>query len=203
MEILSPFSEENLKADAAAFRALMRHLREFDGTQNTVIMVQVENEIGMIPDSRDRSELANRLYAGQAPTELIAYLSRNRDSLAESLRRAWTASGNKTSGTWEQVFGAGVATEELFTAWHFAKFTERVTKAGKSEYELPDVRQRGTHPSRTRARTVSQWRTAAALDRCMEGGSAIGRLFVARYLFPELRGMVPPLRCAGKCVFYS
>ena len=137
MEILSPFSDENAKTDAAAFRALMRHLREFDGTQNTVIMVQVENEIGMIPDSRDRSEIANRLYAGQVPADLITYISKNRESLAEPLRRAWAANGNKTRGTWEQVFGPGIATEELFTAWHFAKFTEVVTKAGKTEYPLP------------------------------------------------------------------
>ncbi|HKP11717.1 MAG TPA: beta-galactosidase, partial [Blastocatellia bacterium] len=52
MEILSPFSEENVEADARAFAAFMRHLREVDGQDHTVIMVQVENEIGMIPDSR-------------------------------------------------------------------------------------------------------------------------------------------------------
>ena len=137
MEILSPFSEDNIKADAAAFGALMRHLREFDSAQNTVIMVQVENEIGMIPDSRDRSEIANKLYASPVPAELSSYLSRNRESLAEPLRRAWTSNGSKTSGTWEQMFGPGIVTEELFTAWYFAKFTERVTKAGKTEYALP------------------------------------------------------------------
>jgi beta-galactosidase GanA len=54
LEILSPFSKENLDADARAFAAFMRHLREVDGRDHTVILVQVENEIGMIPDSRDR-----------------------------------------------------------------------------------------------------------------------------------------------------
>src|SRR5215471_10084155 len=53
MEILSPFNRDNVESDARAFAALMKHLREFDGRDNTVIMVQVENEIGMIPDSRD------------------------------------------------------------------------------------------------------------------------------------------------------
>src|SRR5688572_4718723 len=61
MEILSPFSKANLDADARAFAAFMRHLREVDGSDHTVIMVQVENEIGMIPDSRDRSAIANQL----------------------------------------------------------------------------------------------------------------------------------------------
>src|SRR6185436_5770039 len=51
MEILSPFSKENRDADASAFAAFMRHLREVDARDHTVIMVQVENEIGMIPDS--------------------------------------------------------------------------------------------------------------------------------------------------------
>src|SRR6201994_3202459 len=47
MEILSPFSRENVETDARAFAAFMRHLREVDGRDHTVIMVQVENEIGM------------------------------------------------------------------------------------------------------------------------------------------------------------
>jgi len=49
MEILSPFSKENLEADARAFAAFMRHLREVDTNEHTVIMVQVENEIGSHP----------------------------------------------------------------------------------------------------------------------------------------------------------
>src|SRR5262249_15925487 len=62
MEILSPFSQENLDADERAFVVFMRHLREVDSRDHTVIMVQVENEIGMIPDSRDRSAIANKLF---------------------------------------------------------------------------------------------------------------------------------------------
>ena len=46
----------NRDADALAFAALMRHLREIDGARHTVLMVQVENEIGMIPEARDRSD---------------------------------------------------------------------------------------------------------------------------------------------------
>src|SRR5262245_7119105 len=37
IEILSTFSEANMKADAAAFRAFMRHLREVDSRDRTVI----------------------------------------------------------------------------------------------------------------------------------------------------------------------
>ena len=137
IEILSAFSDEVANADAKAFRALMRHIRETDATQNTVVMVQVENEIGMIPDSRDRSAVANESYSAPVPVELIAYLGRNRESIAPEMRSLWAASGYKTRGNWEEVFGRGVASEEIFTAWHFARFTDRVTKAGKAEYPIP------------------------------------------------------------------
>ena len=48
-------SDANRDADARAFAALMRHVKEVDGQQHTVIMIQVENEIGMQGDTRDRS----------------------------------------------------------------------------------------------------------------------------------------------------
>jgi len=53
-DILSPFDPDNLTADKAAFVALMAHLKATD-PQHTVLMVQVENEIGMLPDARDYS----------------------------------------------------------------------------------------------------------------------------------------------------
>lgn len=137
IEILSAFSDEVLQADIRAFRALMRHIREFDSREQTVVMVQVENEIGMIPDSRDRSAVANRLYSGQVPPELTAYFQKNRESLVPETQAVWAANGSKTRGTWEEVFGRGIGTEEIFTAWHFARFTDGLTKAGKAEYRLP------------------------------------------------------------------
>lgn len=137
MEILSPFDEENVKADAKAFQALMRHLKEFDERQQTVILVQVENEIGMIPDSRDRSQIADKLYSSPVPAEFINYLQKNKENLIPEFRAVWQNAGFKTSGTWEEVFGKGIGTEEIFMAWHFAVYTNRVTAAGKDAYALP------------------------------------------------------------------
>jgi beta-galactosidase GanA len=137
MEILSPFSDENAATDARAFRALMRHLKQIDSREQTVVMVQVENEIGMIPDSRDRSDIANRSYGEPVPAELTAYLERRRETLAPELRAVWSKAGFKTRGSWEEVFGVGIGTEEIFMAWHFARFTERVAAAGKAEYAIP------------------------------------------------------------------
>ena len=46
LELLSTLGEATRDADARAFRALMRHLRETDGREHTVLMMQVENEVG-------------------------------------------------------------------------------------------------------------------------------------------------------------
>lgn len=137
MEIMSPFNKENLDADARAFAALMRHLREVDSRDHTVIMVQVENEIGMIPDSRDRSAIANQLFKQAVPLELMNYLAQHRETLMPEFRSVWAATQFKSRGTWEEVFGPGVGTDEIFMAWHFARYANRVTEAGKAEYPLP------------------------------------------------------------------
>ena len=137
IELLSPFSDANRDADARAFAALMRHVKAVDGQQHTVIMIQVENEVGMVGDSRDRSPVANQAFAGPVPKELMDYLQQHKDTLIPELRQAWEAAGFKTSGTWEQVFGKGVATDEIFMGWNFARYVGRVAEAGKAEYPLP------------------------------------------------------------------
>lgn len=137
MEIMSVFSKENMEADARAFAAFMRRIRETDSKENTVIMVQVENEIGMIPDSRDRSAIADKLFNEAVPQELMSYLEKNKESLIPEFRTVWAQNGFKMRGTWEEVFGRGAGTDEIFMAWHFALYTNRVTEAGKTEYNLP------------------------------------------------------------------
>jgi beta-galactosidase GanA len=137
IEILTPFSDENRNADAKAFAGFMKHLRAIDGKQNTVVMIQVENEIGMIPQARDYCAEAEESFAQQVPAELLAYLQKNKDSLTEELNQAWSGTGMKASGTWEEVFGKGLPTDEIFMAWHFAKYANYVAQAGKKEYPLP------------------------------------------------------------------
>jgi hypothetical protein len=137
IEMLSAFSGECLKADETAFTALMRHIKEYDADKSTVVMVQVENEVGMVETERDRSPEADAAFAGPVPQALIDSLKARRDSLAPKLRARWLANGEKTSGTWEEVFGKGGATEEIFMAWHFALYAGKVAAAGKAEYALP------------------------------------------------------------------
>ena len=66
LQVMSTLSENNWKADASAFAALMRHLREYD-KDHTVLMVQVENEVGVLGATRDRSEAADSAFSGQVP----------------------------------------------------------------------------------------------------------------------------------------
>jgi len=136
-ERLSPFSVAVRDADARAFVKLMRHLREVDGEQHTVLMVQVENEVGVIPQSRDHSEVANAAFAGQVPEELMSFLEKHRATLNPEFRAIWEAAGAKTKGTWQEVFGKRPVTDDLFMAWYYATYIEHVAAAGKAEYPLP------------------------------------------------------------------
>jgi hypothetical protein len=136
-EILSPLSEVNRDADARAYAALLRHVREVDAATRTVIMIQLENEVGLLGDSRDRSKEANAAFAAPAPRELMDYLQKNRDTLLPETRKLWDAAGGKASGTWEDVFGKGAGAEEAFMAWHYARYMNRIAEAGKKEYPLP------------------------------------------------------------------
>jgi hypothetical protein len=137
MEIMSAFSKEGRDADAKAFTALMRHLRQIDSEKNTVLMVQVENEVAMLEDARDYSDAANTAFTGPVQKELIDYLTKHKDSLTPEFYAVWKKHGYKTEGSWEKVFGKGLGTDEIFMAWYYAKYVEYATAAGKAEYPLP------------------------------------------------------------------
>ena len=136
LEVLSPLSETNREADARGFAAFLRHLREVD-QRHTVIMVQVENEVGVIGDSRDRSAAANAAFAQPVPVALIDYLQKHKDDLLPEFRQVWQVAGFKTAGSWEEVFGQGAKADEVFMGWNYSRYIDRVAEAGKKEYPLP------------------------------------------------------------------
>jgi beta-galactosidase GanA len=137
MQVLSTLAPNNWEADASAFGALMHHVRDYDGHDHTVLMVQIENEVGILGDSRDRSAAANSAYNGPVPQELMDYLVKNDQNLVPELRTLWVSAGHKTSGTWEQVFGVGPKTDEIFMAWNYSRYVNHVAAAGKAEYPIP------------------------------------------------------------------
>jgi hypothetical protein len=136
IEVLSTLSENNLQADARAFAALMRHTRQVDRTRR-VVMAQVENEVGVLGDARDRSAAANEAFAKAVPRELMDYLAKPRQPLLAEFKEVWDAAGNRSGGTWEEVFGKGSKAEEIFMGWNYARYLNAVAEAGKKEYAIP------------------------------------------------------------------
>ena len=116
IDVLSPDSRNTLDADKAAFTALMRHLKQIDNEQHTVLMIQVENESGNIGSVRDNSAEANREFAGQVPADLLA-------------------ATHKQPGNWSQVFGSEA--DETFQVYHQAKYINEIVAAGKAEFAIP------------------------------------------------------------------
>jgi beta-galactosidase GanA len=131
LEILSTLSPENRGCDSQAFAALLRHIAARDAEQQTVLMVQVENEVGYLGQGRDRSADANRLFQGPVPGELMRGLSTARLELSPELAGHF----NERGKTWSDVFGG--AADEVFMAWNNATYVEAVVRAGKSAYALP------------------------------------------------------------------
>ena len=86
LEEASALSSNVMEADKKAFCKIMEHLRDHD-SQQTVVMVQVENEIGMIEVPRDYSDDANKMYAGIVPTQLTDYLQKLQKSASLHCRK--------------------------------------------------------------------------------------------------------------------
>ena len=137
LPILTTLGDETCKADAKAFAAMMAHLKKVDAQQQTVVMIQMENEVGLHGHPRDYCPLAEAAYKDQVPKALTDWLSAHRDSLLPETRKAWEAGGCKTEGTWQEVFSPADRAAEIFMAWHYASYMDRITEAGKQEYQLP------------------------------------------------------------------
>ncbi|HKJ43026.1 MAG TPA: DUF5597 domain-containing protein, partial [Sunxiuqinia sp.] len=137
IEVCSPFSNELLEADTKAYTAMVSHLKEADADEQTVLMIQMQNEVGILGDSRDRSELADSAFHDNVPSELLDYLKANEDSLNPGLLKSWTKGGSKTMGDWQTIFGKGKSTDEFFMAWNYAHFMNHEAEAGKKIYALP------------------------------------------------------------------
>lgn len=116
IDVLSPLSRNTRDADKTAFVALMRHLKQIDQEQHTVLLIQVENESGNIGSVRDNSAGANQDFAGRVPSDLLT-------------------ADHKQAGTWSQVFGAEA--DEMFQFYFQAKYINEIVTAGKAEFPIP------------------------------------------------------------------
>lgn len=115
LNTISPLSQAAVQKDATALAHVLGHIREVDQIENTVIAVQVENEIGLLGTDRDYSDLAEKEFAQNVPAEIEKAFS--------------------VHGAWKDCFGYEAG--EYFMAFHFAKAVESITQTAQKEYALP------------------------------------------------------------------
>jgi len=136
VEEASSLSQNVLEADKKAFCKIMEYLRDHD-KQQTVIMVQVENEIGMINVPRDYSADATQLYNSAVPKSLTDYLAKNKKTLHPYIKSKVEGQRSKTNATWAEMFGDDIYTEEIFQSWTYATYVEQIASAGRKIYNIP------------------------------------------------------------------
>ncbi|WP_416306013.1 DUF5597 domain-containing protein [Neptunicella sp. SCSIO 80796] len=112
---LSPISRNTLEADKKAYLQLVKYLKAND-PQHTVIMLQVENEVGTYGAKRDFSAAAQAKFNQPVPDELIKGLG-------------------KQPGSWSDVFGSDA--DEFFHAWFIGRYVDEIAEAGKAIKDLP------------------------------------------------------------------
>ena len=137
LEIASAFSQNVLEADKRAFTRWMQHIAQVDKAHGTVIMIQIENEIGMLEDARDYSAVANKAFEANVPTEFINYLKQNKKRLHPQMLAKWEKQGCLTQGNWQTIFDNDLYTDELFMAYHYAKYVEHLAQTARSIYNVP------------------------------------------------------------------
>ena len=178
--VISPFGEEIRACDARAFAAVMRRIGEIDAGRQTVVMMQAENEVGLLGTTRDWSEPGQRAFADAVPEILLQALDLRRDALLPEVAEPWRRSGWRMAGTWPEVFG--VDAPEIFMAWHLARHIEAVAAAGRQAYDLPVY--------------VNAWLRQPGMEQAghyPSGGPVSGMLDIWRAAAPHVDFLAPDI----------
>lgn len=112
MEIVTVFSDNLLAADKKAFCKVLAHIHDVDNEENTVIMMQIENEIGMLGAARDHCPLAEKAFA------------------------EWQKSGLGKKFAYKENLESD-AQDELFQTYYYARYVEQMAVAGKKCHDIP------------------------------------------------------------------
>jgi len=189
LEIASCFSLNVLHADLKAFSALMRHLAEKDKEIGTVIMMQIENEIGMLEDARDHAPLAEEAFQSLIPKALLKPMG-----------------VNKTM-SWQEACGNDPYREEKFMAFHYAKYVEQLAQTARNIYDMPLYvnaamnsrgRKPGEYPSAgPLAHLKDFWKAGApSIDILAPDIYDTGfKTWAAQYDLPDNQLFIPESRC--------
>ncbi len=128
-KILSMFNSEIFSSELNAYTHFLNYLYEFDSEEQTVIAVQIENEIGILGAERDFSKYATEAFNKCVPNELLEYFE-------EGFRQSILLQNiDNLVGTWKDIFGSRA--NEVFMAWNYASYVNGLAKAGKECYKIP------------------------------------------------------------------
>ena len=214
VEEASSLSKNVLEADKRAFCHIMEYLRDHDAREQTVIMVQVENEIGMIEVPRDYSADATRMYYSAVPKQLTDFLKKHQKSLHPYLKEKLQPQA-KANANWPQLLGDDIYTEEIYQTWTYATYVEQIAKAGREIYNLPMYvnvalnsrnRKPGQYPSGgPLAHLVDLWHCGApsidvlGVDIYDKGI----KTWLSKYHLPNNPLFVPEIRLEDKDAMYA
>lgn len=115
LNTISPFCERAIEADSKAFVKFCTYLSEHSTAYETVIMIQVQNEIGVLGSDRDYSDAAEKFYLTSIPDEVTKLYEIN--------------------GTWEEAFTDDAP--EIFMAYYYARAIEAIAQGGKRVLDIP------------------------------------------------------------------
>lgn len=143
-KILSMFNSDILSVEMNAFKTFMEFIKEFDEKEQTVLAIQLENEVGILGLPRDFKNEVNEAYKRYVNEDLIENM---KSKGAINLISA-------DNGNWEEVFRDNAA--EAFMCANYASYMDKLARAGKEIYRLPlftnvwlkgEGEEAGTYPS--------------------------------------------------------
>jgi len=179
---LSCHCKETRIADRKAFTMVMKHLKEVDEKEHTVVLMQVENEPGLQGAAREHSDYADELFAGQVPADFARYMKTHTETMSTDVKAAVETGAD--CGTWTDVFGA--AAEEIFHAYSVARYVEDVAAAGRKIYDLPLI--------------VNAWLDKGQEPGVFPSGGPVARMMeVWKYCAPSIDVYAPDIYVQNFC----
>jgi beta-galactosidase GanA len=168
---LSPLSDATRAADKLAYVALLKHLKEADSRDHTVILIQIENEIGVYGAVREHGSRADALFNAPVPPVLHSSLHRR-------------------AGSWQTVFLEDA--DEFFQAYAFAHYLEDLASAGKAVFPLPTYVNAAIRDPKGQARPGGSYPS---------GGPSSNVLDIYKAAAPHIDILAPDVYLRGAAVF--
>ena len=130
---LSSFSQATRDADARAFCKVLEVVRREDPKLETVLAVQVENELGIVGRAvRDYGPQAQQQFYQPVPSSFIEKMKAHPK---EEVSQVWQACGAREEGDWPTLFGHEA--DQFFQAWSMAHYVEAIAAEGKKILNVP------------------------------------------------------------------